>query len=127
MNYFKIKCPVPKEKSAIADLLGPSALNEANENVRELVQSSDSPTSTPKKRGKYISYSPKHRADIGKYAVENGPAATVRKFKNDFPTLNESTVRGMRKKYEDSRRSRKRKLDVDSEVTETWKAIPRRQ
>ena len=48
------------------------------------------------KRGQYTKFTD---ADIGQYASENGPAATVRKFSKKFPTLNESTVRGLRKKY----------------------------
>ena len=31
--------------------------------------------------------------EIGKYACKNGPAATVRKFRQRFPALNESTAR----------------------------------
>ena len=51
-------------------------------------------------RGKYKQYSDKDRFSIGKYASQNGPAATVQKFKKDFKNINESTVRGFRKKYE---------------------------
>lgn len=51
------------------------------------------------KRGQYTKFTDADRFDIGQYASENGPAATVRKFSKKFPTLNESTVRGLRKKY----------------------------
>ena len=37
------------------------------------------------------------RYKIGKYAIENGSAAAVRKFKSNFPKLNESTVRDFKK------------------------------
>ena len=37
---------------------------------------------------------------IGHFAIENGPAATVRKFNKDFPHLNESTARVFRKKVQ---------------------------
>ena len=37
---------------------------------------------------------------IGKYASENGPIATVRKFQQRFPNMNESTARTFRKRYE---------------------------
>ena len=33
---------------------------------------------------------------IGKYASENGPIATVRKFQQRFPNMNESTARTCR-------------------------------
>ena len=40
------------------------------------------------------------RYQIGKFAGEMGDVAVVRNFKNKFPKLNESTVRGFRKKYQ---------------------------
>ena len=43
----------------------------------------------------------KDRYLIGKYGSEVGAAAAVRKFKKQYPILNESTVRGMMKKYVD--------------------------
>ena len=55
----------------------------------------------PKKRGKYEKYTDKERYDIGKYGSEYGATAAVRKFKKDYPSLNGSTVRCMKKKYED--------------------------
>ena len=38
--------------------------------------------------------------EIGKYASINGPAATVRKFRQRFPALNESTARTFRSRVE---------------------------
>ena len=55
--------------------------------------------SSSSKRGQYTKFSDTDRFDIGKYASEHGPAAAVRKFSEEFKTLNESTVRGFRKKY----------------------------
>jgi len=52
-------------------------------------------------RGKYTVYSDSQRFAIGKYASENTTASTLRRFNNEFPDLSESTVRTMRKKYED--------------------------
>ena len=51
------------------------------------------------KRSQYVKYSDVDRFNIGKYANENGPAATVRKFSSKFTALNESTVRTFRQKY----------------------------
>ena len=53
------------------------------------------------KRGKYLKYTDRERHDIGKYASEHGTQPALRKFKDRFPTLNESTVRTMRKKYQE--------------------------
>ena len=41
-----------------------------------------------------------NRYEIGKYASTNGPAAAVRKFKQHFPTLSESTVQTFRTRVE---------------------------
>ena len=40
------------------------------------------------------------RYKIGRYASENGPIATVKKFQQKFPNMNESTARTFRKRYE---------------------------
>ena len=44
------------------------------------------------KRQPYVKYSPAERYKIGKYPSEKGPIATVRKFQQRFPNMNESTV-----------------------------------
>ena len=49
------------------------------------------------------------RYQIGKFAGEMGDTAAVRKFRNKFPKLNESTVRGFRKKYQLSLKSSNKK------------------
>ena len=55
---------------------------------------------TTSKRQSYTKYTPADRFSIGKYASENGPIAAVRKFKQKFQNLNESTARTFRSKYE---------------------------
>ena len=55
--------------------------------------------SSSSKRGQYTKFSDTERFDIEKYASEHGPTAAVRKFSEEFKELNESTVRGFRKKY----------------------------
>ena len=52
-------------------------------------------------RGKYILYMDQQRFQKGKYASENGTTASVRKYRTDFPKINESTVRGFKKHYEE--------------------------
>jgi len=123
LNFFKPKKVIPSESSEMAVVLGSAALKEANDRVECIVGSpsgsqSSSQTPSSAKRGKYIIFSPKDRAEIGKYCSQNGPAAAVKKFKGMFPNLAESTVRGMRKKYEETLNSRKRKLDFEGEITE---------
>ena len=50
------------------------------------------------KRQPYGKYSPEERYKIGKYASENGPIVTARKFQPRFPNMNESNARTFRKK-----------------------------
>ena len=70
-------------------------------------------------RGNYKKYTDEDRYKIGKYASENGSAATVRKFKSDFPKLNESTVRDFKRKYEEKLKiSKKKGENVSPLVTE---------
>ena len=52
-------------------------------------------------RGKYKRYRDKQRYQMGKYASETGTSAAVRKFRPDFPKINESTIREFKKKYEE--------------------------
>ena len=46
-------------------------------------------------------YTDKDRYSIGKYASCHGIAASARARKKTYPNLNESTVRGFKKRYED--------------------------
>ena len=52
------------------------------------------------KRSKYTKWSDKDRYEIGKYTSLYGAAAAVRKFKQRFPSLNESTSRTFRNRVE---------------------------
>ena len=51
-------------------------------------------------RGSYQAYSDKDRFLVGKAVSINGPSSTTRTWKKTYPNLNESTVRGFRKRYE---------------------------
>ena len=53
-----------------------------------------------RKIGAYFVYSPEERSNIAKYAAENGTSRTVHHFKRKYPSLNESTVRTFKAKYE---------------------------
>ena len=55
---------------------------------------------TKKSRGLYKSYFAKDRFLIGKHASIHGTASAVRKWKKDYPQVNESTIRGFKKRYE---------------------------
>ena len=69
------------------------------------------------KRGKYIKYSAVQRYEIGRYASDYSAASTLRKYKGEFPQLNESTVRLMRQKYEEQlRQSLKEKRQLKTKL-----------
>ena len=66
------------------------------------------------KRKPYVKYSPEECYKIGKYASENDPIATVRKFQQRFPNMNESTARTFRKRYESDLADTKRQVKTPS-------------
>ena len=51
------------------------------------------------KCGKHKQYTKRDRLAIARYAEQNGPRRTARKFDKQYPNLNESTVRSFLKKY----------------------------
>ena len=60
-----------------------------------------SPAKRKRVRGNYTVYTPKQRACIGRYALENGTERARQHFLTQFPKLNESTVRNFKKAYKD--------------------------
>ena len=76
-------------------------------------------TSAARKRGKYQLYSAETRAKIGKYASENGNSKAMNHFKEEFPTLKESTVRTFKQAYEKSLREENKKGNTDATVIAT--------
>eukprot|EP00092_Neocalanus_flemingeri_P006674 GFUD01007206.1.p1 GENE.GFUD01007206.1~~GFUD01007206.1.p1 ORF type:complete len:760 (+),score=126.41 GFUD01007206.1:122-2401(+) len=52
-------------------------------------------------RGRYVQYTPELRAKIGKYALKHGNTAAMKHFQAEFGhDIPESTIRGMRDKYQ---------------------------
>ena len=64
---------------------------------QELISNSTEADNT---RGKYKKYSDQQRFQKGKYAVENGTAASVRKQGSNFPKINERIIREFKRKFE---------------------------
>ena len=56
---------------------------------------------TPRRTEKYVKYTDSDRYLIGKYGSEYGPTAAVKRHRGRYPKLNESTVRSMKKRYEE--------------------------
>ena len=100
-RYFK-QSPHPSETQ-----IGEKATHDAVQNVLEKKKPGK------RKRKAYTRFGDEQRAKIGRYAAENGTAATVRKLKSDVPDLGESTVRVFKRKYLDALKI----YAVDAEVT----------
>ena len=64
----------------------------------------------------YHKWTDQQRYTIGKYAAESGNAATVRKFKTEFPNLKESTVRTFKKRYYEEVRKCKERIDESKKI-----------
>ncbi|EDO32724.1 predicted protein [Nematostella vectensis] len=87
--------------SVVAQALG--ALSEAktnitDENLENINKRVEAAVEASRRKGPYHRFTPEQRAEIGHYALENGTAKAVRLYKNEFPTLSESTVRNFRDK-----------------------------
>ena len=77
--YFKPASTLPTPNQA---QLAPNVLREVNQVVTEALQREEEGSKKTGTKRKYTkSFTPEDRATIGKYAVENGNAATVKKFK----------------------------------------------
>ena len=96
--------PVPH--SPLARVIPSAAIESANREVQAVLDEAKS-----RKRGPYRKFSPKKRAEIGKFAVENGVLAAARKYSKVFgKPINESTVRQFKQAYL-KERSRKRRTE----------------
>ena len=67
-------------------------------------------------RGSYQACSDKDRFLIGRDASIYGPSSAARKWKKNYPNLNESTVRGFRKRYEAQTKDAHRKKKSPQKV-----------
>ena len=77
-------------------------------------------TSAAQKRGKYQHYSAETHAKIRKYTSENGNSKAINHFKEELPTLKESTLRTFKQAYEKRLREEKKKGNIGATIT----AIP---
>ena len=85
---------LPAESGPLSQVIPPIVIKEANDSVK--LQGKRNP------RNPYLkSVTPRKKAEIAKYATENGILASIRHFSKDFPdnTLKESTVRGWKVAY----------------------------
>ena len=108
-RYFKPVRKLPDPNGDLSTTIPPSAIREANKEVVMAVEATEG-----RKRKPYKKISDSLRAQIGRYALENGNAAAVRRFTKEFDTsLSESTVRSLKKSYISARDAKKQKSDED--------------
>ena len=91
-------------ESSVASLVNPNSTEGS------------SGTSAARKLGIYQHYSAETHAKIGKYASENGYSKAINHFKEDLPTLKESTARTFKRAYEKRLRAEKKKSNTDATV-----------
>ena len=58
-------------------------------------------------RGSYTKYTPKQRANIGRYALENGNERARRRFSIEFPKLTKSAIRNFKKSFKELQKRNK--------------------
>ena len=99
LRYFKpVNSHLPDPAGPLSADIPPPAIRQANLDVLS-VEKRDASAKT-RARGSYGRLTDKQRAQIGKYASENGNAAAVRRFSKELDRpLNESTVRSIKKNY----------------------------
>ena len=104
----------PANAGACAFLPEQEATNLGSEEYNEVVLSvgdavdPNKNLSSKRKRGNYNHYSPELRAQIGKYASENGNLRALNHFKAQLPNLKESTVRTFKQAYQKKLKEMKR-------------------
>lgn len=86
-----VSLPTPEQTG-----IGEEATLEANKAVESLLTQQNG---GKRKRKPYRRFSDTDRAVIGKYAAEHGNAEAMKRFKQEFPELPESTVRSFKIKY----------------------------
>ena len=88
-----VSLPTPEQTG-----IGEEATLEANKAVESLLILTQQ-DGGKRKRKPYRRFSDTDRAVIGKYAAEHGNAEAMKRFKQEFPELPESTVRSFKIKY----------------------------
>ena len=108
LNYFS--SDLPNSSGSLSTCIPSSAIAAANREVRQVI---DKNNSKRHRRGTYNKYSPKERAEIGKYSAEHGLLAAKRKFSSKLGiNISKNTIQGFRVAYLQEI-SRKRKADED--------------
>ena len=75
-------------------------MKSENKKVKDCLEKGSSKVRAPTSRGEYNDYTPKLRAQIGKYAAKNGPTKAAKHFSQRmYKTVSESTARRLKIGY----------------------------
>ena len=101
LKYFQAKGPtLPSSSTRAYSSLSRKDLDYANKEVKRALAAEDSGEKVVTRRGKYNSYTPEERAQIGKYALENGNSRAARHFSKVLDRqIRESTARRLKDEY----------------------------
>ena len=114
LPYLKRRCGdvvLPDPGGELSRRIPSNAISSANRHVSEILKHTKRP------RGKYNSYTPELRAEIGKVASQIGiKAAAFRFTKRLGKHVNESTVRSIKKAYREALLIRRKSGKVKDEV-----------
>ena len=112
LRYFKPKEGLPDPKGSLSLSVPSQAIYMANKEVQAVIDKEK------KQRGPYKKYTPKQRAEIGKYAYHHGITAAAKHFSTKLKTkISENTVASMKKDYLEALRQ-KRTAQDEGDVTE---------
>ena len=99
LKYFETigRDALPHPQGRLSSVLSEETIQSANDCIH---QHTHTKKPSEKKKGSYQKLSEEKKAEVGRYATENGVAAAVRHFAKELPKLlNESMVRGMKRRY----------------------------
>ena len=122
LKYFETvgRDALPHPQGRLSSVLSEETIQPANDYIRQHARTKKH---SEKKRESYQKLSEEKKAEVGRYAAENGVGAAVRHFAKELPkSLNESTVRGMKRRYLEEL-SRKRKAGENPTV----ESLPQRK
>ena len=124
-HYFKkAEGQLPDPKGPLSKEVPSSSISIVNDQVKAVIGQQ---TGAIKKRGPYTRLTSEEKAQIGRKALENGVAATIRYFAQTFPGLKESSIQTWRDTYKSEIKKRRRcgeDIVTISELREKKKGRP---
>ena len=88
-RYFKISSKFPDPNGPLANTVPPEVIRAAN----KIAEEANEKGGTKPSRGPYRQFTDIQKAQIAKYAVENGNQAAIRRYSKEFCTeIKESTL-----------------------------------